>query len=400
MFLRLVRKSRRLAKWGWVGFLYSTGLLYLAKRLIGKRNGILVLTFHRVLPANKFPLTGSPRGMVMRQETFEDLTSYVARHYPTVPLNDSEPEWNIAKSQPRLAFTLDDGWIDSARVTFPIAQKYRIPLTIFICPERVGKELPFWPERVVGLWREATKSPAKRRKIAELMAGANAKGKIAGLADPGDAFVESLLEFLKKPASEKRDALVEQIEQIVTENPRNGADHTVDATMSWNDIFELERGGVTFGSHTMSHEILPHISAETAQLQLAESKKAIEAKLGRKCSLFAYPNGDYSFSTRDLVERCGYCRAFVDRAGTWIQASDPYLIPRSNIWEGIVAGRKGTFSPMLFEYEVFWKSFWAKTHTLREKVGASSGRSTKEGTTSAGHTNPRRESLASGRRNS
>ena len=57
----------------------------------------------------------------------------------------------------------------------------------------------------------------------------------------------------------------------------------VDKTMTWEQIAELHAGGVTFGSHTSTHEILTTVPAAQAEREIVSSREAIQQKLGGSC---------------------------------------------------------------------------------------------------------------------
>ena len=132
---------------------------------------------------------------------------------------------------------------------------------------------------------------------------------------------------------------------------------SVDATMGWQSVLELAAQKVSFGSHTVNHEILPRIPLRQAESEISNSKQAIENELGKPCSLFAYPNGDASPEIRQIVAQAGYELAFVNRPGAWLEDTDPLLIPRVNIWEGMLVGISGRFSRAALRYAAVWKVY-------------------------------------------
>jgi peptidoglycan/xylan/chitin deacetylase (PgdA/CDA1 family) len=132
---------------------------------------------------------------------------------------------------------------------------------------------------------------------------------------------------------------------------------SVDRTMTWQQIEELQSGGVTFGSHTSTHEILTTISAAEAEKEIVSSRALIQERLKVPCSLFSYPNGDYSTHVRGLVAAAGYKFAFLNQdPGVWTRDCDPLLIPRVNVCEYHLVDAKGDFSPLIFDYAVVWNA--------------------------------------------
>jgi len=352
---------RNALRFSWMYFLYASGAVWWAKRQLARQGGIVVLTFHRVLPENEQARSYSPHGMVVSAKTFEGLARYAAAHYENLQLADGEVTSKTRK-KPRLAFTFDDGWLDNAQTAFPIAQKYKIPLTIFICTGHIGKQLSFWPERFMASWRAAEHNETANRELFALLA--EARGATAALSANGNAKVDWALDTLKQVSKEDRERLLRKIEGVIGPAGLPAAKDCPDITMSWSDIAVLAQGGVTFGSHSQSHEILPRIPFEEAQRELSESKRAIAEQLKKECRFFSYPNGDSSESVRQLVAQSGYKLAFLNQPGVWMRDTDPLSIPRMNVWEGKLVGPSGKFSHVVFEYTVFWKAYRASKPAL------------------------------------
>ncbi len=350
------RWLRAILKQAWMFLLYSFGFLRRARKRIAAQGGVVVLTFHRVLDDAECAGTSSPDGMIVRRQTFESLARCVASHYERLRLDGKAPGWTNAGNAPRIAFTFDDGWADNAHNAFPIAQRFGIPFTIFICPGYVGQASPFWPERVVALWRAAEKSNGGALRMAELIARASPAASNSGAAHTSPS-LDSALAQLKQLSAPERERLIAEMEQVAAGAAiSNPAGNSPDACMPWRDVIALAKGGVTFGSHTQTHEILPRTPSAETKRQLDDSKQSIQQNLGRECLLFAYPNGDCSSEVRDAVAAAGYRFAFLNHPGIWTKDTDPFLIPRFNIWEGKLVSPFGRFSRISFEYTAFWKT--------------------------------------------
>jgi peptidoglycan/xylan/chitin deacetylase (PgdA/CDA1 family) len=312
----------------WASLLRASGMLYLAKKWV-QRHGAIVLTFHRVLNSSELKQTASLPGMIVSDGTFASFLKYATDTCEFIDVMRG-PEW-AATGKLKLAVTFDDGWSDNATAAFPIARRYQTPMVIFIVPEKTGTELPFWPERTVAALENELPDHSER----------TAK------------YIEQAIEKLKAlPAPERERQIGEMTAAHAMQNQA-----AVDKTMSWQQISELHAGGVTFGSHTSTHEILTVIPATQAEQEITSSRAHIEQKLNTACALFSYPNGDCSEPVRDLVEQAGYKLAFLNQCpGVWTRDCDPYLIPRVNVCEYHLVDSKGNFSPLIFDYAVVWNA--------------------------------------------
>jgi peptidoglycan/xylan/chitin deacetylase (PgdA/CDA1 family) len=80
--------------------------------------------------------------------------------------------------------------------------------------------------------------------------------------------------------------------------------------LTWSEIQELQSLGMQFGSHTVSHPQLHDLEDSQVEREVAESKDAMEQRLGRGVESFAYP---YAFPETDKV--------FVGKLRRWLIAA-------------------------------------------------------------------------------
>jgi peptidoglycan/xylan/chitin deacetylase (PgdA/CDA1 family) len=91
--------------------------------------------------------------------------------------------------------------------------------------------------------------------------------------------------------------------------------------LSWEEVVELDGGGtLRFGAHSVTHPNLLALGDEAARREIAGSKSALEARLGREVEAFCYPAGLYSDRDRGFVADAGFrlavsCEPGVNRPG-------------------------------------------------------------------------------------
>lgn len=326
-----------------------SGLLWWAKKRLA-RDGVVVLTLHRVLPAEKFDQVDCQEGMLVRDTTFDGLLAYLRAHCECVPLAQQNGMPLSGKaSRVRVAVTFDDGWRDNYETALPLARRHEVPFTVFVCPGFIDHRESFWPAAVVKLWRAAEQSNVLERLRAlwrEAVPGAS----------PERPTVDDLMDDLKPLEAARRNAFMQAAASLAGEESAfsqagNGGDF-----LTWAQVREMATQGVAFGSHTDTHRILPKIPAHDALRELQASKGTVEFNL-KSCSMLAYPNGDWSETVRTLAAQCGYRFAFANSPGVWKTETNPFSVPRVNIWEGKLAGEDGKFSRLEFEYAAFWQAY-------------------------------------------
>jgi peptidoglycan/xylan/chitin deacetylase (PgdA/CDA1 family) len=319
---------RRTCRWIWASLLASTGCFWWAKRHFCRDGAVVTLVFHRVLSSSNLRITNSQPEIVVERTTFEALIDYVAHEYKPVDFLQVFPGKSSNKLQ--VSFTFDDGWADNFEAV-SIARAYNVPVTIFVCPALVGHTMPFWPEQVMYLLRN-TASPQPYSQIKQ--------------------FIESLKACNAEDREQRFSSMADRSRPLLPKS-------TPDQTLSWDQIQELDRAGVNFGSHTMTHEILTRLKSAAVRYQVCSSRESLEKKLAKPCVAFCYPNGNWSAKTLEIVAEAGYSRATIGEGRAWTRDCDLLAIPRLNVSQDHVAGPFGGFSRVVFEYTILWKAWRA-----------------------------------------
>lgn len=104
--------------------------------------------------------------------------------------------------------------------------------------------------------------------------------------------------------------------------------------LTWSEVRELRSAGVEFGSHTVTHPQLQHLSHAGIRRELRASREEIEARLGEPVLSFSYPykfpETDRAFCGRlreDLSES-GYRNGVSTVIGVPHSAADPFFLER------------------------------------------------------------------------
>lgn len=98
---------------------------------------------------------------------------------------------------------------------------------------------------------------------------------------------------------------------------KGGAGEYDNMILSWSEIIEMSKNGISFGSHTISHPMLSKIDNIKLKEEIGKSKLEIEKKFGRSVTAFSYPIGtatEITDSITEVVKRSGYncaCSAII-----------------------------------------------------------------------------------------
>lgn len=116
-------------------------------------------------------------------------------------------------------------------------------------------------------------------------------------------------------------------------------DHHYPAYMTWAEMRRLQRAGVAFADHTLTHpHMLERLPGETEAAwrsrmarEIEGAQRRLQEELGPRTNtdpkLFAYPYGEYDSTLAKMVTGLGYI-AFSQASGALGEPFDPRALPR------------------------------------------------------------------------
>ncbi len=102
--------------------------------------------------------------------------------------------------------------------------------------------------------------------------------------------------------------------------------------MNWEQISEMHRHGIGFGAHSVTHPRLTELDNKSVRIEVEDSKKEIEHRLGKPCDHFAYPYGLFSDETIKIVKESGFSLACSTKSGFNNKARDPFTLHRIEVY--------------------------------------------------------------------
>jgi peptidoglycan/xylan/chitin deacetylase (PgdA/CDA1 family) len=105
-------------------------------------------------------------------------------------------------------------------------------------------------------------------------------------------------------------------------------------TVDWDELAELEAGGIRVESHGIGHRPLSELPPADAAREIALSKLRLEERLGREVVAYAFVKGslaDYRPEHASLVQQAGYELAFTSVSGANGPRADRFRLRRYNV---------------------------------------------------------------------
>jgi hypothetical protein len=118
--------------------------------------------------------------------------------------------------------------------------------------------------------------------------------------------------------------------------------------LDWTMLREMQDAGMTIGSHTRTHTLLHKEVGDRQLAETLESKRKIEAELGRPVNHFAYPDGAFNPSAVRAVAEAGYTFGYTTCSHR--DAEHPHLtVPRCLLWQQSSVDASGAFAPDILD---------------------------------------------------
>ena len=298
-------------------------------------SGSTVFLFHRVLPVEERCFEPE---LSTNLNAFSKFLDWLGRYYEVLPLDELVGR-RKEKQKPKLplcSITFDDGWIDNYCHAFPELLRRNMPATIFLPMNFIGTQRRFWQE-LVGLFFAELQSDPKRIAVLEQVARRSPWfPPWASYREEYGALRRLLLTRPGREAQEFGERLIEAA-GLSNRLPER-------AFVNWDEIKEMQRNRISFGSHTMNHTILTNAPPAAGEEEILASRKELEVRLGQTIFGFAYPWGAVGRHSLEQLRLSGYQYAVTVRPGVVKRDSAPFLLPRIPISDSILNGGFDDFS--------------------------------------------------------
>lgn len=200
-----------------------------------------------------------------------------------------------------VVFTIDDGYFDHASVGAPVFVEYDCPATICAVSGFLDGKIWLWWDQINYVFAQT-----RRKELTARLAG----HEIPYTLDSPQARRQNstALSFLCQDASQsdRLACMADLLREADVELP--AAPPPEFAPLTWDEARRLEKKGISFGPHTITHPILSRTSAEQSASEIEESWARLRAELQDPVPVFCYPHGrrrDYGDREMAQVHRLG-----------------------------------------------------------------------------------------------
>jgi peptidoglycan/xylan/chitin deacetylase (PgdA/CDA1 family) len=277
----------------------------------------LVVGYHRVVEDFASSAQGSIPSMLISARMLEQQLDWIGRRFRFVSLDELGARLEAGDSglNRLAAVTFDDGYRDFYEMAFPLLMRKGIPAALFVSTGFVG-----------------TRNVHTHDKLYSLLA-----------RRPGNAY-RSTRRMIE---GQSEVGLQQKIRELETAARIQDEDFKPFYSVTWEMLDHMQKCGITVGSHTRTHIVIPNESGTRAAEELTGSRAELEKRLGAKVKHFAYPGGRFDSAAVTAVAQAGYKFAYTTCVHR--DAAHPQLtVPRILLWENACKDSRGAFSgPMM-----------------------------------------------------
>lgn len=292
------------------------------------RRPLIVLGYHRIQdPDGPLARPLDPDLVSATPADFAWQMQHLREHHSVVSLEQVMEHLRSGARLPRRAtvVTFDDGFTDTYHTAFPVLQRFGIPAALFVTTDYLGSGDVFWFERVAQLVMTV---PPGWLKIGE------ERLPVEGSDAGRHRDLRRMLATLKQMPRARREQLI--VEWTAAHPDPGQLSLTDDArSIDWTQLRELAAGGLTIGSHTVSHPNLALLGKDEQLQELVDSRQLLETGLGKPVDTLAYPIGTadaFNAEVAASAERAGYHLGLTYLHGVnWQDAIEPLALRRVSI---------------------------------------------------------------------
>ena len=297
---------------------YNLGYFDLLRKI--RKNHLTILMYHRFSDKNE--------PFKIRNSVFENQLKFLLKNYNFISLSQySRHLVGSGESLPQnpVILTFDDGYLDNYLFAYPIIKKYSIPATIFLTTDFINHKAWLWSNKLEYILRNA------KTKEFKFQLGEDISIFKVGNFSEWHKTQLKIFNYLRLlPELEKNRIISNLAELLKVDVPEQT--QTDFMPLNWEQIREMSKNNLEFGSHTCSHPILSRLTLSELEYEIIRSKQEIENKLQNEIFSFAYPNGtfeDFNSDTISFLKNNLYkCAVTTIPGQNYLKTVDPFRLKR------------------------------------------------------------------------
>ena len=231
---------------------------------------------------------------------------YLKKYYNVISPTEFEQRYNEQDwDGNEVLLTFDDGYKNIYSTALPILEDYKFPFLLFATTNNIENNslFPTTISRLLVLASSLKRLNLETQSI-DVVLNDDSRIQVANKVSM----------MLKTLPIDQVNNLVDELVGLISEDEYQTlrAKYSSVNPMSWDELKKVSESPLcTVGSHALDH-ICCHAKQCESELrhQIINSRLVLQDKLGIACDYFAYPNGNYTDISNEIVSDAGYKLGF------------------------------------------------------------------------------------------
>jgi peptidoglycan/xylan/chitin deacetylase (PgdA/CDA1 family) len=211
---------------------------------------------------------------------FERQIMYLRENYEFISMDEVANVLKERKGFNRscVVLTIDDGYLDSMSLAYPVIKKCQIPAMIYLTTGLIGTNKGLWVDDI----EYAIMNGRSDRFDGEDLAG-NQSFDISNFEEKQKAEHAFFLAWRGLKSEDRKKRIEKLFEKLgLSKEDSEGRKRVM---LNWEEVRVMAKNGVSFGAHTVSHGFLPGMKRSDAEKEIRDSKETIEKMIGKPAIL-------------------------------------------------------------------------------------------------------------------
>jgi len=291
---------------------------------------LIILAYHRIYDIkdeNAFPF--DPELISATPEDFRTQVKHISKHFDPITFKDLLDYHKGTKKLPKnpVIITFDDGHTDNYTNAYPVLKELNTPATIFVSTDYLDSNETFWFDQVAYLiYKTEYNKLSLNNDDFSIKFNSNVESKRQA--------TEITLRYLMTLRNSLRLSCLNEIKnQLKTEI--SATDQIKSSALTSDQVTEMSKNNIEFGSHTASHPILSKLTTDELEHELLQSKADLERITDKPVNTIAYPVGGSTEFDQNVIDKCittGYQLGISYVSGVEkLPVTSPYAIKRLHV---------------------------------------------------------------------
>jgi peptidoglycan/xylan/chitin deacetylase (PgdA/CDA1 family) len=261
------------------------------------------MAYHRVAELRDTPAVDS-RSVSATPAVFTRQMQHLARHYHVIGMTQLLNDVRNGAPLPKRAvlITFDDAYADFAEIAWPILKRFGLPATMFVptgYPDH--PELAFCGDKMYQAFNSTARTELCGTPFGCLPLRSSEEKRRA---------LRIMQNYVPTVPDDEAMRVVDSVCSELT-----GGFVYCGSVLSWDQLRQLAKEGLTLGSHTRTHPVMTQVTPEKMPEEIRASQEDLRREIGTVLPIFCYPNGNHDDTVVEILRNEGIQLAFTTLSG-------------------------------------------------------------------------------------